>query len=102
ETGDPERIRTSDLLLRRQLLYPTELRGRTAARLGLRLSVCPLPDASETEIVGISDLAARRLLRSKHTIGNSVAFGIGDRLFLRREAQTQLLLHVGRCSPTHQ
>jgi hypothetical protein len=27
-TGDPERIRTSDLPLRRRLLYPTELRDR--------------------------------------------------------------------------
>jgi hypothetical protein len=27
ENGDPERIRTSDLMLRRHLLYPTELRG---------------------------------------------------------------------------
>ena len=31
EFGDPDRIRTCDLLLRRQLLYPAELRGRLHA-----------------------------------------------------------------------
>lgn len=30
KNGDPERIRTSDLMLRRHLLYPTELRDRRA------------------------------------------------------------------------
>ncbi len=33
--GDPGMTRTCDLLLRRQLLYPTELRDRTAIQLGL-------------------------------------------------------------------
>jgi hypothetical protein len=32
DPGDPGRIRTCDLLLRRQLLYPAELRGRNHVR----------------------------------------------------------------------
>jgi hypothetical protein len=31
EIGTPERIRTSDLLLRRQTLYPAELRAHRSA-----------------------------------------------------------------------
>ena len=31
DSGTPERIRTSDLLLRRQTLYPAELRARKKA-----------------------------------------------------------------------
>ena len=53
KTGDPSRIRTWDLLLRRQLLYPAELRDRV-----MRLpSVSPRQGAVVTEIVGIGNLA---------------------------------------------
>jgi hypothetical protein len=44
-TGDPDRIRTCDLPLRRRLLYPTELRGQTIGEPALSASIVPIDSA---------------------------------------------------------
>src|SRR5437667_6188404 len=66
------------------------------------ISVRPRIEASEGEIVGVSDLLARGLLRLEQLIGNAVALAIGDGLFLAVEAEPQLLLHVAGRGPAHQ
>ena len=68
ENGDPCRIRTCDLLLRRQLLYPAELRDRTVNQdlaIALLFSIYPILSFNKTYLTNHfpnSDLQIRRQL----------------------------------------
>src|SRR5215470_3623643 len=56
----------------------------------------------EGEVVGIGDLAPRRLLRLEHPVRNRLPLAIGDRLLLGLEPQSDLLVHVRGRGPAHQ
>src|SRR5947209_6680827 len=74
---------------------PAELRSQTR-------SVRPRRQAVVSEIVGIRNDLARRRLRFLDAIGDAVALGVSDRLFLRIKAEPDLRLHVGGAGPAHQ
>ena len=86
KVGDPGWIRTSDPLLRRQVLYPAELRDR---------SVGPGYLTIEPEIVRVGFCLGGRSVRLEDLIRNGVLLGIGDRFLARREFELDLLAHVG-------
>jgi hypothetical protein len=101
--GDPCRTRTCDLLLRRQLLYPVELRGRFHVAISRHQafpyraedgSVRPGLGTGIAEIVRVSDDLACRFLGRDHAVFDAVALGIGFGKFLRFEGQLQLLPHI--------
>lgn len=62
----------------------------------------PGHEAIVAEIVRIGDLRHAPLARLLHPVGDAVLAGVGFRLFLRLEAQAQLLLHVGGGRVAHQ
>ena len=81
--GDPDRIRTCDLPLRRRLLYPAELRGQQGlGATGGRGSVRPQPDAVGAEIVRIGHRATRRVIGRGllDAIRQALTLRIGDGL----------------------
>src|ERR1043165_8669341 len=105
--GDPGWTRTTDLQLRRLLLYPAELRGRGphgAAEpvSGAIRSVRPGAAPGVGEIVRVRHRPARDRLGFGDLIRDAVALAVGDRLLPRLEAQSHLLAHVARGGPAHQ
>src|SRR5439155_26303711 len=97
--GDPGRIRTGDISLRRRVLYPAELRGRATSRaalshlsggcgnrLGGSAGCCSGADAVVTEIVGVAFHFRDARLRLDDRVVKSVLVGEGDRLVEAVEA----------------
>src|SRR5690606_25036585 len=95
KTGDPCRTRTCDNLLRRQVLYPAELRGRRTR------SVRPGTAAIVPEIVRIGHGPAAGLLGFLQMKLATVPLGIGDCRLSGVEAQPNLTLRVGRARIPH-
>jgi hypothetical protein len=87
--GDPGVTRTRNILLRRQVLYPVELRGRMMWH-------------SLSEIISIGLKFERARGSGGHHIVQPFGLGISNSSFLRGEVQAQLLLYVGGADPAHQ
>ena len=89
--GDPSRTRTCNHRLRRSVLYPVELwgRSRSAAR---SASVRPGQPAPGGEVVAVAVLAqdVPALLRLEDLVGNRMAIGVGDGLLAGRKPQPDL------------
>src|SRR5580698_4201715 len=94
--GDPGRVRTCDLPLRRRLLYPAELRGRSprAALADPIALMGPLAKTGRSEIVRIRENLAGVRLWLFDPIGQPMLLCIGDRLILVAKSQTNLTFHV--------
>ena len=88
--GDPGTTRTCDLLIRSQLLYPAELRGRYSAKLDLMLAANPC--IGEVFRIGLQMKAA--LLGLKNRIGNVVRLAKGNGTFLIVKIDRHLGVHV--------
>ena len=86
QNGDPGRTRTLNLLIRSQLLYPVELRGRWGGLTlpGLRNLVRPRPTSVRREILGIAAGAdfMGALLGLSDRIGDAIGRGISLCRFL--------------------
>ena len=106
--GDPGRIRTCDLRLRRPVLYPAELRdltirtrpyhyalGRESCYFmilkialdlrgtcnGLKLLMRPRLNTVKAEIIRVGNLAALCFVRLNHAVGNTIAGRVFDCIF---------------------
>src|SRR5690606_13315478 len=106
--GDPGRTRTCDPLLRRQMLYPAELRGRDSyntrskTRRLLECLVRPCANAAVSEIVRIGFQNRPARLWVLEDIRNAVALGVSDGLLFRVERELDLLPRVLLAGPPHQ